>query len=898
MANTSIEESRSVPPSSLDGSEANLPRLSEIFLLRRGYTRLSQGVSHVTYGQFRNFSESDQTKYFTYDILILAHAENVEAAMALIPRLDAECERLRHGLLQGKSIQRDISVKKHHFITLHKPYTCHSYEVDGCPVGFALRPLILVQEPDQWEYFAGETARVDVLSFDGHMLDLYLERRKETLKSAQPHLLNLAKYRYWKVGKALLNYGHYPLILAWIAYFMFTIFQLPFPLAMSGMVASTVVIYGVCLGLTFLTYRQFKQAHVKELQETAVHQVTPARTTNHSPTEDVQVVVEEPTESVEPDLLPIDAQFTTEAPQSQSPSLPELKVAPVPEHNGDRRRDRYYVTRIQTSIRAVLHAHASQPIIKQGSNLLRNTFCWLIGQTQRDIPRNDPLSSLLSQAQHDGRVAQWLDSLVFWAKKIDAKTPLDQQEIKDFKKFLLLFLFDLRLLPRDLHQTVRQSHAADQQRPQPPRRDPLPDTSSELQGNRIQEALEDLRDHVERAATDPPAPLRLEPSPPEVPNLEVATLSFHTGVAGISARDLRKVRERDQNGIFCTLFLEITNPDAADILTRFEACTKDLPVVHRNHIDLCKLNDPALKQEIQGHTGPVVMIGCGKNRQVIPYGERDDDVRLPRVVMSFLQPEGHVSLRERTSHIRREVPSRDSLRENDKEDEMNVSIPPPPKPISLPPLSKDSTPSHPSPSPPAETPNPVGDSTSAQPLRDTQDHMNSLESFPRGSVLMDGSNIVFIIQDHHQDKSGPKLECVFAVLEELEKIGIPRQTVAIYFDANIEYKLSPSDKHRLEEGIKEGQFRRAPPGTKCDVTLVQMGDRLSREFVVISNDRYRDMPNWFPGHRVGVGCDWRDDTPYLAIKSKQDLLNAYYGLGGKSNTPNSNQRRRRESSHA
>ena len=154
--------------------------------------------------------------------------------------------------------------------------------------------------------------------------------------------------------------------------------------------------------------------------------------------------------------------------------------------------------------------------------------------------------------------------------------------------------------------------------------------------------------------------------------------------------------------------------------------------------------------------------------------------------------------------------------------------------------------------------------------------------------MIDGSNIIFLLKDHNL-ASAPQLDCVSDVIEEIMALGIPREKIVAYFDANIKYKLDRSDQNRLNKGIKEGIYRRVPSGTATDTSLVQLGEKLGRKFVVISNDMFNDRPEWFREHRIGVGLS-PDDQPYLTIESIEDLLNLLNGFNKHLNKKNGNER--------
>jgi hypothetical protein len=165
-------------------------------------------------------------------------------------------------------------------------------------------------------------------------------------------------------------------------------------------------------------------------------------------------------------------------------------------------------------------------------------------------------------------------------------------------------------------------------------------------------------------------------------------------------------------------------------------------------------------------------------------------------------------------------------------------------------------------------------------VRSTALRLNNARFFPKRSILIDGSNIAFLIQDQYKNNSGASLDPIFALIEELEQTyGISRDKVMVFFDANINHKLkrNAAEIHRLTEGMRQGLFRTVPPGTHGDDSLIQIGKRLQQKFIVLSNDMFRNKWQWFQPHRIAVGLDTAD-KPFLAVETPQDLFKAYYGI--------------------
>ena len=180
MAGISIVEDRNLLP---EHSGVNPIVLVQNFFQSQGYTRLNVDStrldvdsprSNLFYYQMYRFA-----KRIICDIFILHHCRDTEAAEPLVTNLDSEYVRLKRLILQGKFDFPTLTIKNHHFLTVHKKMRRHSYMLDNLPVGFLIRPLITVDEADQWDYFAGSNRRIDVVSSDFQSLTSYLDRHRQ-----------------------------------------------------------------------------------------------------------------------------------------------------------------------------------------------------------------------------------------------------------------------------------------------------------------------------------------------------------------------------------------------------------------------------------------------------------------------------------------------------------------------------------------------------------------------------------------------------------------------------------------------------------------------------------------------------------------------------------------------
>ncbi|NVM30029.1 MAG: hypothetical protein HWN65_14395 [Candidatus Helarchaeota archaeon] len=867
MVTASVVEDQSVSPAA---AGVNWNALIQRFLEGQGYKRILHQSTFLNFAWLLKFEG-----YYVCDLMIVGFAEDVEGAEAIVPRLDMECARIRRALLRGRPFQWGTSVKEHHFITLHKPLIQHSYECDGLPVGFLIRPLILVHEEDQWDYFSGSTSRVDVLSLDSQALNRYMERHKEEIRARHASLVNLGKYRYHKLSNYLLDYGHYPLIIAWIVYLFFAIFQSTLPISLGGMIALTGLIYGSFVGFACLSYWLFQHQRATELQEVAHYHATRHQGQVPRPTANgalVELVVDASTD-------PINAPAAETAPDLRAePSQDQAEFFDPDDRGivgqGVHSHDQYYASRIKRSIRKIHRLHQSQEILVEADTLLRNVFCWIIGRGQQHIPRNDPLPNLLGLARHDGVIAQRFDMLLFWVRKITTKTPFANGEVVSIKNDLIGLLGDLRMLPPGL-KVDAQEPAQGTQPPTTAAGD-APTPPTEVAAPTIQEQIADLREQVEQMPSPPPLPELPAESHRPAPNFDAATLP-HLDIPQMSAEDIMVMQQSESNGIYCRLHLEAASPNVVEIVDRFNYDLCDADVIKGYHyIDP---NDPP--QLLSSTPPPYVVVGCGMHKQDIPYGEDGDGARVRAVVASFQKPSCSFSLREKGAAD----PKSEGDEEPAKANPITIEPPPVPKPVRMPENAAY-----------REAGQASVRSSLSQDVNGKSLLERNLPEFCPGSVLIDGTNLVYLHSDIKRARDPtlektPTLDCVFEVLEEIAALGIPQDRVAVYFDANIYRVLGkngPVDK-RLAEYAERGLFHVVTGGTEADSNLVSVSNKLGGKFLVISNDRFREKvdregnvtrqakPVEFRKHRVAVGVGGPGNHAYLVIESVSDLLNAFYG---------------------
>ncbi|MFX1295420.1 MAG: hypothetical protein ACFFD2_11300, partial [Promethearchaeota archaeon] len=842
------------------------------FLQQLKYSPIRQNNNFKHYAKVFRFK-----KYAICDILILTTAVNMEDAEAQVLELDAECQRVRRSIMLGRFIMRSFQVQKHHFMKLKKSFSLYSYKNRDLPTGFLIRPLILLKQENQWDYIMGETTRVDIISQDNESFNLYIQQHQEYLESQRDSLISLKKFRYWKVASLLLDYGHYPIVGFWFLDLVYALLDKPFPFKLGGMIFITAMIYSIFLGITYFLYNSFKRCQINELKETAYSILTTAQEPN------IEIIKSTLPQEVDiKECLPSQNGNIEELSLNQPALSEELTVEEVPSSmppttfknllssseftSPSIRRipsiDRLYKSRIQKHITLLLNSKESKIISIQAQSILQKTFCWILGRTSQGIPRNATLTELLKNVRDNPTIKRFFTLLKLWVGKLDTQTPFAQDEIRSFKKFLLEFLYELELLPQELVLAVEGKLATKT----------VLNTMKEEQKSE-QNEIKELKSQIEKLKKQmngtKTKQVETQKQTP-IPNLEIASVpqNLHTEISRIDAPRLQIIRKNDPNSVYCTILIDAKDPNTPNILSQFYACTKDLDV-RRNYIDVQWLNNTFIKQEFTDYQPPAVLIGRGLNSQVIPFGEMGDDTRLHSVVENYFQSRSQIILKERKENEYTNDNKKDSMINN--------------QPIGETASSQNSVIPH----------NPEKDINSKEfqvfhhppdiPLNQQQmEYILALSThlpfFEPGCIMIDGSNVAHLYKDYGI-APGPQVDCVIQTVKTITSLGIPQDRISIYFDSNFyRFKLKnyPTEQQKFVEYKNQGIFRVVPSRTEADTAFIQGGIKLKQRFIVISKDQFRDKPDWFRSHRVGIGLS-PDNTPYLAVNSPKELIMAFYG---------------------
>ncbi|MFX1293373.1 MAG: hypothetical protein ACFFD2_00745 [Promethearchaeota archaeon] len=861
MVNISIIENQLIAPSE---DTLNTEGLMQQILYQFKYTPIKQNSNFNHFVRIFRFK-----KYTICDILIITIAADMTAAEMHIMELDAQCQRIRRSIMFGKPILRSLQVQKHHFMRLKKSFSLYSYEYNDLPTGFLIRPLILLKQEDQWDYFMGQTTRVDVISQNRESFNLYMQQHQEHLESQQSSLINLKKFRYWKIACILLDYGHYPIIGFWIFDLICTLLDKSFPFKVGGMIFFTALFYSGFIGLTYLLYNSFKRCQINELQETALTIPTPVKKS------DIEIVKPSLPQDIEfEELLQKKLIFTDELVAKEVPLPMTHLIEQIPSQftefpNFNNKTnmnisstERIYKSNIQKSLLLLLKLKDSKMLSIQVQDLLKKTFYWILNQTSQEIPKNATLPELLKVARDNNTVKKFLNLLKLWIGKLDTQTPFTQDEISSFKKFLLEFLYELKLLPHELALIVERkltsttNHKNINEKPK----------NEQTEIEELKKKTKDLKNQKNENNIKPAENLTQVPTP----SLEITSVpqNIHSEISEINVSHLQVIRKNDLNSIYCTILVDTLDANTQDILYQFNACTKDLDI-KRNYIDIQWSNNKIVKQEFNGHQPPAVLIGHGLNSQVIPFNEIGDNARLHSIIKNYFQSKSQIILKEKRKNEDTNNNQKDSIINNQL-----VKAPSSSGASKIPHnLEKKIIPKETQLS--DHSPNILLNQQQIDYIIAISTHLTFFEP---GCVMVDGSNVTCLYKDY-KINSGPDLDCVLQTVEAIIALGIPRDRISIYFDSNFhKYKLKdyPKEQQKFEKYKNQGIFHIVSSRTEANTAFIQRGMRLKKRFIVVSKDQFKNKPDWFRSHLVGVGLS-PNNTPYLVVNSPKELIMAFYG---------------------
>jgi len=633
MANMSVAEPRVILPL---GTQVEVQALGQTLFTARAYEIFRHEAEYTLYGRFQ---ESSEKNYYICDLLLVSHiaASKVEEA---VPKIDAKAEHLRQELLSGKSPWKDIVVKKHPFMRLHRPLIQYSYVYNEKAVRFHIRPLLLVPESENpWDYYMGATSRVDIVSLEGKTLVDYLKEHAKALQNIQP--LDLKKYYYPKIAQKLIDYGHFPIIILWILAFFFAALQIPF-LDLTGLFLLTIFPYLGLLGTIYLLHQWFAHANQAELSETA-----PFQATRSTP-----VISQMPDTPVENLVLDAIGTANREVSLTQDSAIYEEPRATTI-HEGPRAIAPTFkelppinasspITTIHNLISNVMAIKEPEDLNESATQLLFAVLQFVLKKKNQEIPKTvTKLPELLKLLRTDNAFNLFYRALSLWATKLDTQTPFDRVEMAKFKRDLLYWLFGLRLLPEELSEIMKRGpptkNSADSQ-PLDARLSQVTPPSPTLV---IKTASPELRtkDKLDQEGLQSGQGGSLAEKvilPEESPDIEVDS-QIYIEIPEVNRVQFQQMREKDPNGIYCALFIDKKSPEFQEIAQEFELITKHYDDAHRIFIGADQI-DSFLDQELFQTPLPVVMVGYGfANKQILRYKGSQDNRRLNSLISNYLQ---------------------------------------------------------------------------------------------------------------------------------------------------------------------------------------------------------------------------------------------------------------------
>ncbi|MHA1359364.1 MAG: hypothetical protein ACTSRC_14720 [Candidatus Helarchaeota archaeon] len=917
MANISLVEGPNIPFQMVNTNNTNLLLR---FFEKYGYRPLRRDSDLKYFTKIYAFD-----KYAICDILIYSVVDTINSAEELIPQIDGELQHLRRAILLGKPLFRNLSIQKHHFMTLHKQYARYSYQTRSAsklPVGFLIRPIILLQEEQRLDYLMGRTSRIDVISIDSHSLKYYMQRHREYLESKSVQF-NLKKYRYWRISRWMIDYGHIPILSVWIFKLICDIIQFGFPFKLVSMIPITIFWYSSYISAIFIFYSTFKKLQMRELQDTAVASPTIVRDVPHAAAS-LGIV-----EHNNPISLP-------------SP--------PAAESSSSEGQSKAIKARIKEYASLLLTLHNSKMLLSQGQRLLALVFHWIAEQEQLAGSATLSLMDLFKLVKQHPIISKFNAKLRTWVAKIYMQTPFTQTELKLFKKFIVCFLYELQLLPDDIQAAVKEKiltrtqvaeNASTSTLPQLISQ-PLSSDPQDLLTHQVSEPSVPNTQQNRVASLDQPISLEQKEQslstklelvdvnereilelPKQEANLDRDSLHkepLQSRTPMITSPYIRLMQKHEGNGVYCMLYYNPSDPQSAHHVEQYDAFMEGMDI-RANHIDPEILrSDPNLKLQFEGHDPPAVMIGLGLNHTIIPFGRIGDDTRLHSLIKEYRQKYYAVIEKNSPDQI-----TEKTVKEGPNSAIGNIEN-------SVVQIADETVEEGPNRAientensavqgnfmPESLTGSSTSDSIVKPPVdnaelemekgtlgvdeqslfleeirRELDEKLNlryHLKYFPPASVMIDGMNVAYLYKDAHLT-DGPSVKCILKVIKLVTDFGIPRDRIAIYFDANFIHLLKKLNaKHELKkykELVKQGVFYEVPSETQADTAFIQAGHRLKR-FIVITKDAFNDKPEWFRRHRVAVGLH-ADHVPYLAVDSIKDLILKFYGK----KLPKQNNRRKK-----
>ena len=657
MANASVAENQVVLPL---GTQVNEGGLVQSFMGTHQYEIFRKGAEHIQYGRLR---ESADKTYFVCDLIIVSHVNSSKMEDA-VPKMDAIAEQIRRDLLRGKFTYKDLVLQTHPFMRLHRPLIQHSYLHHEKAVGFSIRPLLIVRDKENlWDYYMGATTRVDAVSLQGGALDYYLKEHVDTLKNI--HFLDFKKFHYAKIAPKLIKYGHYPIILLWVALLASTIFQIPFPLDLTGMILLTILPYIGLIGAVYGLHQLFAYTCKTELQEPAPFQ-SPRLMGSTSPQGRMD---NEITLAVEPE----GSQIATE---DQGVAIaPNLKELP--------RKDQENPTfKVHKLVQGFIITQGSEEFNAISNHLLFAVFYLFLEKNKQELPKNRPsLIELLKLVRTDSAFNNYYRKLAQWVKKLETQTPFEKLEMANFKKFILQMLYGLHLLPDYILEGMTQNGLVPDEQasmPSPPIDLPVPKRNDTPPPQRREASTQLANGNQAQRGNSPPIQKGLEPaskSPPELPAMRMNPFQESPDIEvdsqpsvplpEINRVQYQQICARDSNGIFCTLIIDKKTPEFPEIVQQFTASTDNYDI-YTCFTDATQFDDPLVQRELAVTSLPAIAIGYGTNRQVVPYkGSQEDDKRLNSLITSYLQRQTDINeqggRQTRTPEIEESEPSNTNL---------------------------------------------------------------------------------------------------------------------------------------------------------------------------------------------------------------------------------------------
>ncbi len=130
--------------------------------------------------------------------------------------------------------------------------------------------------------------------------------------------------------------------------------------------------------------------------------------------------------------------------------------------------------------------------------------------------------------------------------------------------------------------------------------------------------------------------------------------------------------------------------------------------------------------------------------------------------------------------------------------------------------------------------------------------LKNYPNFKEKKYAIDGANVCYIELD---EKGRPKIGNLQLLMKTLTKMGVKKENMYIFCDANLKYKID--NRHEYTRLINQGIIKETPAGIKADEFILSFCYD-HQNALIVSNDLFKEyypqLPssNWICEKRITV----------------------------------------------